>query len=95
MVWMAIGIGLASFAALSWLARQIPGRSLDVAERVFRMAAGSGLSALAAVAAFEGSRVGAFVAAAVATTFAIDLVAVWRAVRAAQPSTVTPFQKAT
>lgn len=95
MMWMAIGIALASFAALSWLARQLPGRSLDIAERVFRVAAGSGLSALAAVAAFEGSRAGALVAAAVATTFAVDLVAVWRAVGAAQPSTVTPFRKAT
>jgi hypothetical protein len=95
MVWIAVVIGLASFAVLARSVRRLPCRSIDPVERAFRIAAGAGLSVLAAVAVYEGAPVGALVAAVASAGFAVDAPAAARALRPAQSSTVTPFQKAT
>jgi hypothetical protein len=98
MMWMSIGIGVASFAVLSRMTRRLRPAGVDVAAGALRVLGGAGLAALAGLA-LDGSPVASAVAAVAATALIVDVRLLGRAVASRvagrHASTVTPFRNAT
>ena len=98
MMWMSIGIGVASFAALSRVTRRLRPVGAGAAATALRVLGGAGLAALAGLA-LDASLVAAAIAATASTALIVDVRLLVRAVtdRVAgrHASTATPFQNAT
>ena len=98
MMWMSIGIGVASFAALSRVTRRLRPAGACVAATALRVLGGAGLAALAGLA-LDASLVAAAVAATASAALIVDVRILVRAVMdrivGRHSSRATPFQNAT
>lgn len=98
MVWMSIGIGVASFAVLSRMTRRLRPVDADAASTALRLLGGAGLAALAGLA-MDASLVAASLAAIATIALIVDVRRLGRIVTdrgwRRHASTVTPFQNAT
>ena len=97
MMWMSIGIGVASFALLSRATRRLRPAGAEAAATALRVLGGAGLAALAGLA-LDTSLVAAAVAVVAATALIADPRVLVRAVTnrlGHHSSSATPFQNAT